>query len=663
MKKIMQTKYLFFLLLLIAACGPEESDKLVNPPPKAESVKVRFINFAGDKQARSLDILKGLARSEEVPYGAVSPAFTPPADSAVVGTVLNGSVDFQGEQLLRWLRNQTYTFIALPNPDETNPDGAVDTLVSLRTTSAIPEISNDAFIKVMNAYPDSTVTFTITVGCPNGETLQNRLQYRSYSANANPVLSGNIAFSLIKNSEVGDEIINLYETTLLPKGQYSLIISKNEFGEPQLLLLDELEPSRNSLTQMPVITDRNSRIRTINFSSETVTTKKATGELINADVAPQSIATYTDIPTCVSDVADTLLTTIGDETVSLDYAALQVLKDYTLCVFDSSSSLAGKTIAVPPPVLDEPLGDRALVRVLHASAVNGGITASLGSRTDAESPAYEQRRYTSGQVLAEGLSYGQLSQKTYLTPGKLPINIFTSSQPAKLLYVTLAEVEAGKSYLLVVTNDAEGKERISLIPDDTESQAVEYLEEGALVQFVHAVYNREELDLTINPPLLEGAKMFFSGTLGTVVKKGTNSLSIGGKQFSFEADPEKRTLIIAAGEEQDFDIFKVESTPLPQNYKYHTVRFVHASKRGPQIIIRQDTSANAFTYGILNYRDETPPIEDVLERKLTFYFVSSADQKKILNIMTDAFLPHGKRYTVLFAGKPGDYNTILVQEF
>lgn len=655
--------YLTFILLLFS-CGPKESEDLVNPPLKSESVYLRFINLAGDNQDRKLDLLAGTFVTESVPYGMSSPAFRPPADSATIRTILNEAPEYESEELIRWIRDLNYTFIALPNPDENAPAGAVDTIIRFRTTSSVPDITNNSYVKFLNAFPDSLSTFSLRIGCPNGEAINNNLTYKSFTSTAKPILSGNIAFSLVKTNQSGnEEIINLYQAELKARGQYTFIVYKTQSGEADLMMLDEEEITRESLLIPPVVTDRNSMIRTVNFSSEVVETYKVDGGTINSNVPPNYVANYATTTTCLNEFADTIQTKVLGNEVSRAVASLEVLKNYSVFVLDSGENIASETIVAPPLVMDEPFDGRAVIRVLHASTIHDGITVSLGARSDTEADGYQLRGYSSGTLLAEEITYGELSSKVYLSPGPIPINIFTSTQPARLLFVANSNIEPEKSYILVVKNDNQGNIVAALVPDDIENQAIEFLEESAAIQIVHAVYGRENLEVNLNPPLINAGKLFFGGSLGTVVPEGQNTITISGKQYSFEAKSDKRTLIIAAGENEDFDIFSETSDKLPLDYRYHTTRVIHVSKYGESMEVRLDTNQNGFTYGGMVYRDIIPPQEDVLERKLTYYFVDVNDYKNHLHVMTDVFLPHGKRYTILFAGKPGDYTSILIQEF
>lgn len=659
---------IFFAIIFLIGCA-EESEKLVNPPEIANTIHLRFINLGGSNESRTLELLNN-EKIEDIAYATSSVSINPPADSTIFKVFQGGTLEYDYRNIYRFrIRNVKYTFLALPrNLNSPMGEKNVDTLLNFRTALTIPTNTDEALVRFFNANPDSTVTYSLRLGCPNGMQVAPFSAYKSVMFQGTVVKSGTVAFSLIRSQNSQTEIVNLYSAEIEPQGQYTFIMSLDANGEEKMLLLNENNLESDALQEATVVEERFANIRTINLSGSNVEVGKLSGDMITAGLTPNYIDTYNNTEACGSEEPDTLLVSSGAliDTVS---ATLDVLQNYSLVVFSGINKL--QSVLVPPAPNTLEAEGKATIRVVHGSKNIDGITVSLGARNSPYSKAAKDKdNFIIGELLATQLNYGEVSLPKYLEPSvegqpfKIPVTVFSSTEPAQLVFTTLPEIEAGKEYLLLINDDEFDRPQAYLIEKSEEDQTAEELVEGVMLQIVHAVPGLDEMNVTVGNNLLIDAKLYFSGSLSTVVPAGSQNVNLNGLNFDLSADPLKRPFVIASGESSAIDVFAVNNEPMGAVSGEYKRRFVNASIEVLRLGIKevQDTLPAPI---VVDYKATTAVESFNLANKQAFYFTDFNSGEEIYTI-GDINPSFAKNYYYVFAGKKevGDgYTLIILQEF
>ena len=519
------------------------------------------------------------------------------------------------------------------------------------------EEKNICYLKVFNAIPDTTSTYTLTLGCPNGNTLAGAVNYRGVSA-TQELKYGTYPISLMKNRAGGQDILGLFSVDLADQMQYCLILKRNDEGKEEIWLLDELNSTTTNLSKANELPQRVTSIRAVNFSSNSISLKKD-DEFIANNLQSNQIGDYSDLSACETKYNDTLIAYISDEEKSRVSASLEVLEKYTAFVFDSASSIAHFTILAQPFNLYEDISGKAIIRVINYAYKLPGLTFSLGARNNSTSSL----GYTSGEVLASALTSGSISSPVLIQAGMLPITVFTSTQPAKYIFGTNYEVEAGKSYVIAFFNDSNGDNKFTVIEESEKNLPVEYLEEGSFVDIIHLYPGNQYVNISI-PSILNSVKIDFTTSLATVVPVGNTQVTINDKSIDLDAQVKNRNLLIAAGSKDDLEILSIISEPMGATINNYKRRFINCCKEIPAMSVRIDCDTCSLIAERVLYSKATA-IETVdRERKLSLFFINS-DDNKLLQRLADLSLVIGKNYSIIFGAgqKAGEYSIVVQQEF
>lgn len=637
---------LLIILFLSNSCGPEENPNLVNPPSQTESVRVRLLNLAGDKLPRAL-LIDWKTQTSETPFGSASSTVKPYIDSTFPLILLAGNKDFQSTIKTKFVRSTNYTFIALPSAKGNSNFRNVDTVITLTTLTGILETNRTAFIQLFNANNDTTVIYSMTLGCPNGIPLAQNISYRMASPLVE-IRTDSVAVSLIRIQYGIPEIIGLYRLNIVKNGQYALIVQRNSLEQEELWILDMKKEFSDAFLKLNPVAERTSNIRVINFSNENVNVIKEPNEVIANNIRSNFIGKYTTVNSCLSELSDSISTYLDDKKISSTSLSLDVLQNYTYLVFDSANKSANMSIIAEPVRMNESLNNRAIIRVVHAWSDRQSLTISLGARDDQNSSF----GYVSGDVLATNLSYGNISEPVLINSGSAPITIFTATQPAQLIYCLNTYFEPNKSYLLILANIKEGSSiynKVSLIEEfDTEKQ-IQFLEEGVFTQFIHLTPGVENVQLSISESLTN-SKVFYSGSLATVLTKGEHIVNVNGFTKNINAEVGKRLMIIAAGNKDNIDILEISNPPLQNSNNYYNRRIINASKEIPSITVRIDSDSGFIAAEWLDYGTASQPQQVYLERKISLFFMHPQDFKKTYFTLPDLGLSFNKSYSIIFGG-------------
>jgi|GEM_PF-1383302 len=626
-----------FLIFSLIGCA-SENPLLVSPEPPSKTVWFRVLNYC--RFSSSL-LLGETVESQQTPKNSISEKIQPPiGDSIAMSVKQNGSVIYKMPFKFKLIRDTKYTVIALPKPNGTDSAGYFGSIITLSTSLSLMLNNNKSYLTIINAFPDSSISFNVTLGCPNGIALAQGLFYKQVSIQ-NEVESGKMTVSMSKLDAGVISLVNLYDFDLPSKGEYTLIIKPDENGAPELLVLDMNDPSINALQKAKINSDRKTDIRTINFSTDPVGVYQVNGSLIS-NISGMQIGKFEQIAACQSNTQDIVVSMHGADTTSYATTTFEVNRRYTVLVFDSADKKSALTIVANPWKFLTPLGNNCSIRVVHAAYSNGSMTLSIGARKDASSIGYR-----SGEVLSSNITYGNISNPSVLPSGRAPITLFTSDQPAKLLLAVLPDydLQPGKSYLLIITNDKLGFSHLSMIEDNVEDKPLDdtyTLKPGVFTQFVHA--NPSENTLTFSVGDITSAKVFYKGFLATVMPVGENQFSLnGGSPLNYTVDDSrKRGLVIIGSGNQ---LFNASALPIGSGTRSWRMRFINITSN--RVIAQIETlnfsdtvDAGASSKNVREYN---------LPGKMSISFIDP-ETKKSLYRLDGVEFSFGLNYSIIFNG-------------
>ncbi len=671
-----------FLLVTLVSCI-KESDNLVNPPSKSGSVYIRVINLSADLQQRTLVLDKTL-NIEQLQYGTTTNAFHPQADSSML-KIKKGTIDeFSQSNPIKYFRNTNYTFYLMSN--KACSDCPTDTIITLRTTTSVPEDSKDAFLKVINAVPDSNISYAVRMGCPSGLPIFANVPYKATVPSAVQLLSGKIPVSVVRlkknGTSVTEEFVNLFELDVQAKGQYTLIFKKGDFNFEDLMILDELDTTTNALRPVRIVNERTSELRVVNLSSAICDVEKKGAESVASGLNPLNISNYAVLSACQSKSRDSIEIYVNNDLKSTATGSLDVLAQYSVIITDSANSIAKKSYIIPPHKFRESYSDKALVRVLHTHSVTKSVNVSLGARKSLTS-ANSSRKFSSGTILSEKLNYDELSEVVAVEPGEAPIAIFTAADPAQLIYAANGFLEAGKSYVLVINADEKNGIQLYLIEDGETNKKLSTLNRGVFIQYVNAVSDVSKVEVSINglyPNLLEKAMIEYTGSTATVVPPGQHIINVNGFETQFEIDTTQRLLLISNGKSTAIETFENKFTPLDLSFHKSLLRyrFINASSDAQLINMREFAADSMPIVESAYFKNASNYIHDT-KLKVISYFVFNGDDTAYIHRLSDLTVTPGKSYAIIFAGlktancqekkdprkktEPNCYSIIIQQEF
>lgn len=657
MKNILS--YIFIASVLILYGCIQENPNLVNPPSTKEKVRIRFINYSGDKKIRSLNMNGADVITSE--YGINTAAVNPPDDS-VFAAVHNGSAEeFKLSQKVQFLRDSYNTFFALPSPKDSKNYRNIDTLIQVSSSIGLPKNTVYSYLKVINAYPDSTITFSIVDGCPNGNALFSNVGYKHYSSQKQ-VRSGAKPISLIKHNKENMENLGLLDINLKNDSQYLIVISATAEGDFKLSVIDETSNEVSAMVAPNTINEKYAYLRTINLSSQAISVKKLPNESISTDVKPNYISNYDKISACTNQSIDSIAVEYSGFVPTTSSLSINVNKKYTYLVSDAGNKLAGFSIAIPEAEVDYLYADKALIRVINASDETKEYTLSVAGRADTTG-----NNYVSGETVASKIKYGKISN-IYTLPiksanTKIPLTLFSNTSPAKLLKSVSYNFDQGKSYLIIIKKDNTEKETIYIIEDNTQSEDAKELKTGQFFRLLNFVSGTPSIDISFNG-IISNAKVSYLTSFSSVADVGANTININGKNHSFDANAEQRDILVATGTKDNVDIIDCKSENHPDlQANQAKFRFLNAAPAINNLTVVLGKATGDTIATELQYKQLTPYKLEQKERSYSIYFFNSLTNK-LLKKIDEIRIVEGKIYTLIFGGdETTGYSIFVLQEY
>lgn len=647
---LVKKHYKTLLLLLVLLGCADEDPSLVNPPLPRETIRIRFLNAVKGSGTLILDLNKSV-QSKPVGYLELSDTLKPPpSDSVTMSFKTNGNSLYDAPRKLRLVRDTRYLIIA---GESFRSNGTPDTLIVLYTTIGLPTKQFKSYFKFLNLVKDSTIRYSVVLGCPNGKVLVGGSNYFAYPI-LQTVESGSNTISIVQEQNGNKTLLNLYEINFAEDKEYTLFVAKEEPGRVELFLIDDYDNSSSAIRKLEPLQDRAAYVRTINFSTETVSLTKLPQYPITQNLASGTIDSYNKIPVCESDFSDSLkLSYSGGDVLWTN--SFEINKKYSVFVFDSLDKV--KVIPSNPVTLREPLNGRSLVRVINALDDSTAVTLSLGARA-----SNNQFGFVSGEVLASKLKSNRISSPVVIAPGYLPLTLFSSSEPNILLQTGTGEFLPNRSYVIAIYKDSKGEIQFSIVEENDENAQVKLLPRGYFLQIANANPELQNASIKIQG-ILDGAILKYKESASTILPLDVSGFSINGRNFPVAPDLGKRGMILIAGDSNEVEALDFSIPSMGTDTRTYRRRFINACKFVPSITIRATREDGELIVEKLIYGSQSKVENIPIERKLSLFIINDLDGKTLAQF-NDVYLTFGKNYTLVFTGSRNqNYSLIVMQEY
>lgn len=651
--------FIGIISLFLSSCI-EEDPQLVNPPSKADKIFIRYLNFSGDYQSKRLSYDNGIT-TNSVQYSKSSIAAHPPADSSHIAILnVSNQTEYKTYRLLKFSPNIYYSYVSLPGPLREGNPKPTDTIFTIASSLAMPNNTTDAYLKIVNLYPDSVKTFSLMLGCPSSLPLFSSVRYLQQTA-PSFIRTGTIAFSIVSYKDGFPEIVGTYSIQTKERGQYAIVIGKNSNGTIGVYTLDELELSENALKQAEIINQKYTNLKSINLSNENVSVIHNNDYVVVENQVKNNISNNHQIVACESQTKDTISIFANNKIIGEFTYSFEVLENYLLVVADSSSKFASKSIIIPPSRVTN-YQNKSLVRVLNLAWDYRNIDVSIGSRQDNSTSL----GYSSGNAIVRNLEYGNYSEPILINDGNIPLSIFTSFEPSEMIDNSNSNISKNKEYLLVVTQDQTGKLLKYMIETELENTEIQNIPKTSFVQILNAISDADMVNISVNNEIING-KLYYTNVLATNLLFKDNNINIKSDKSSIDISiipkNDYRYTLIVCGTTTNIDYVLLENKIEKVNPLFAQIRFINTIQDIPKISVVEnikDTSIIArLPYKEFTFYNNLDKI-----KRYTYYFFDDSTMKSFMNFNFENTL--GKKYSLILAGgskSKNKYSSILIQEY
>ncbi len=652
--------------------GPEENPDLVNPPLVSPTVGVRYLNLSGDGENRTL-VMNFETPISDIPFGQMSPFMNPPADSTYLTIEKNGVPDFQQEKPIKYIvRNINYTFVSLETLADKHDSlyRATDSIVYFQSTMVPPKEPTQAYLRLFNGMNNSA-KYRVNYGCPNGKNILPALGYGDIQLQAKTIEGGEVPISIIKTKKNEDTVVGVYKLQLEPQMQYCILVIPNyDKSAEEIFIYNELSEEIEAVFPAEEIIEKTAEARIINMSYVPTDVKTGVDEIVAQSLKPLVMSPYSLVTACESQTSDELIFDAnGDSDTTM--ISFEVLRRYSFVQIDSADVKGFKQITVPPVSKIQETNDLCYVRVINAYWKEESMTLSMGMRNTPDG-------IKTGLYLASRLPFGELGETNIIHTGRIPLTLFTATQPAHLEYTAVGEFEANKSYLLIIHADEYGNPQIAVIEDDEEDGDITFLEEGVFAQFVSTATDIEKVILNLvgnGENILVDSEIPQSSSVATILPVGDINIQADGISMNLTTEKGKRLLIVISGSGSDLKMYDFQYEKLHSGSDFYSRRFINATNDIDEIFIRtkewnergKDDPQNPIAYAVQG--GESIVEEIMMDNKQAFFVYDAVDNPKESASIKDLIFSFNKAYSIVIGGQaavkeddPG-YFVVIVQEY
>lgn len=657
MKKINIYIAILAILSILTGCI-EEDPNLVNPPPKSDRVYIRFINLSGDRTPKKLGYDDNTS-TNFVNYGKSSIAAHPPTDSSHLYIInANNQIEYKSNRIVKFSPNITYSYVSLPGPISSSNPKSTDTIFAISTSLAMPYNATESYLKLVNLYPDSTINFSLIIGCPGATPLFSGVRYLQQTP-PQFVRTGKLAYTIIAIKNQIPQIVGTYSISTQERGQYAVVIAKNEDNSIGVFNLDELNLKSDAFSLADMIEQKYTNLRFINISANPITLIHNNKQILADNQAPLTISNSKQIEACQTQSKDTLSLIENSKLIATELYSFEVLENYFVVAADSGN--AKKMLIVPPTYITN-FENKSLIRVVNLAWDYPDIDVSIGSRASKDNTL----GYTSGIAIVKNLKYGRISPAVLIEPGKLPLAIFTSFEPTEMVDNSNTFVEKNKEYLLLISQNQNGELTKFLVESSQTNLQLENLEKTSFVQILNAFNDVDDIEISINSDISNG-KLFYSNVLSTNIPYADNTITIktsyGTKNIMIYPKNNNRYVLILCGSAKDLDYVLLENNFERANPNFAKIRFINTIN-DIQLINVVENIKDTTVIAQLPYKEFTFYNDLDKVKRYTYYFFDNSTKKSILNFNLEVTM--GKKYSLILAGgknSKNKYSTILLQDY
>jgi hypothetical protein len=555
---------------------------------------------------------------------------------------------FQGQRqtaymTLRPLRRMVHTVIVTSSPN------GRDTIAL--TLQPLDLSGQGSTLRLLNVVAGEA-QYGLRLGCPNAPTVTGYVGWLGESAPVGVAPLQETVFSLVAMTAGIPSVLGTWRMVPQRGRAYSLVVW-GAGAQPRVGVLDDLQLAAQELWEPPHVTAASAEVRVLNVSGASINVvHRPSGAVVESGLAAWHVGAYRSVSVCTGAQADSFLvrTVSGAELVV--EASLQPFQRYTLVVTDS----AGQLRAWLGNVAEQPDSGVPVARFLHAAAGIGAIRVVIGGMG--------QGSFSSGRVLVEGLTFGEVSPVMQLPLGSVPLLVQSPPELGAFLLATLAEFPSARSGLFcLVPTGAEGV-GIAWVEDDREMAPVTVLPNAAPLQLVQAIPG-EPVTLDIAPVMTAVPLAYRTAVVTAIPWEGT-TVATGGWRWTVAVEPDSVPLLVLAGSASAPQLMRFAASLRWSSPGEAQRRFINASDV-PAIDVVIDTvvagqrSENVLYRGLP--RGVASPFERILlEYRLSFR-ITDTQTGVVLARVDNALFPLGRRYSVIFAGnRANGYSVIVHQE-
>jgi len=655
--KITTVLALLTALVLLGCAG--EDPNIVNPPPGSALIAVRMINAVPDAQERKLLLDLGYQTGFVAP-GTIGDTVRAPSDSSFL-EIIGAASEYRSPTRFRFAQQSVYDVITL---GATNGGASGFDSIAVFNANASLTTLPVAQIRVINAMPDTNITYDVRIGCPNGDQLSSTPTAFRQSSLYREVPPGHNVFTLIQLSATQSTILGTYECDLSERTPYSILVYPIQgASEPQFLLFSEADFSRNAKRAFIPVLARDASVRVCNVSSSTVTVEHTTaGQPLSVSQAPGTVNAYASVATCESERSDVFTATYADSRVAIDSTSLVVRGRYTIVTADTGAD--GRVVVVPPCPTVYGAAGKAIIRVVHAAPKAGAFAMSVGARSESTAPNGIQ----AGTALTQKLTFDSVALPVPVAPGELPLTITTSNPPTSIKRVGRTNVLADHYYLFVVANKPDGSLTTYVLDEDDETGTLQSTEDAVLLRFVNGSSLTSAVNTTVST-VVENATVHYRNSFVTSVLQGPTSITVDGFTKQVDATLNKRTLMVYAIKDPNTQhLIEIKSDPLRQIPGQSDRRVINATADVEFVSVSYDTNfrqgnSSELVADNVPFGQTSPTYLLERDRRGTMYFFDSQTRKDIYTLPID-FGPLGNSYSLIVVGnKQNGYAVIVSQEY
>ncbi len=632
MKTLQTHSVLLFVAGLLVGC-PSENPLLVQPPAVADSMVVVCLSVVADGQGRRIVLGD---TSVEVQPGERTGWLLLSRDSVHL-QLWRGS-ELRKRFSLGLLRRMVHVIVVASYRGQ-------DTVAVF--LQPLGERRQHSTMRLLHVADDDAL-YGLQLGCP-APTPTSGWVSPLLESGPMELPSGEVVFSVVRSAGGEGQLMGSWQLLVEGREARSLLVW-GRAGALRIGVLTEEQSVGGYLEEPQRVVDATAMVRVVNLSTEALMLFHGQ-DMVAADIAPRWVGTYERLRVCQAAFGDTLyVRSASGHTLTL-VTSLEPFRRYTVIVMDSAGNLRGWVGTTES-------SGQARVRLVHAAPDKPAVRVVLG--------AMGSGRLRSGSVLAEGISFGYVTEPQELPLGMVPLMVQTVSFPNLLPAAALLQGGPSTSGLLCLLTEPRWSFGLGLawIGDRAEGVSVTLLPEAIPVQLVQGL--PEQAPAVTLTPVLTTVTMPYRTVLATALPQEGGILQLGAQQWTVVPRPDSLALLVLSGGEAGVELFRFSASRNWEGPWGAQRRFINVSDVAAVDVLLDTVIAgqrSEFVHIAGLPRGGASDFEVLaLEYRFSFRFRDSRTGS-ILARADNISLPLGRRYSVIFVGtRTSGYAVLIHQE-